>query len=92
MAKFTGVGYDIAGEHLPGCCRAVWDLWLTFERAPTGAYPNHTRFMVLTCDSCKGVQLFPPANVALVTPEFRARFLAFLAANGWHVRQVEKRR
>lgn len=87
----TFVGYDVAHGHLPGCKRSVWDHWLTFERAPAGKYPSHTRFMVLTCESCKGVVLFPRDNFELVTPEFSRRFLAYMHASGWNVRLVEVR-
>jgi hypothetical protein len=59
-------------------------LWATFHRAPVGAPPEHTSFVVLLCEACGAYLTFPPQNFGLCTEPFKARFRAAAAAAGWH--------
>jgi hypothetical protein len=64
----------------------AFELWATFHRAPVGPYPEHTSFVVMTCE-CGAFELFPPGNFELCTPEFRERFEAAAREARWHANQ-----
>lgn len=51
--------------------------------APTGPPPEHTRFEVLICSTCRTFEIFPRTNYALTLDEWREMFVGAMAAMGF---------
>jgi hypothetical protein len=59
----------------------TWRLANAQVKAPTGPAPEHTVFVVLVC-ACGVFDPFPRSNWELATADFRADFVATMAASG----------
>lgn len=63
----------------------AFEAWVTFHHAPIGPWPQHTTFMVFTCQQagCRALEIFPQSNFELCTPEFKKHFRASATTAGW---------